>query len=697
MRRKRIRKGVLVLLSLLTFSGGSHVCADTPYRSYDRTEWSNQLAAPDTFVPSGSFNGTQTGSGAFDAPLDMAFDAQGRLFVADTGNNRIVILDQELRFVKEIHSVRDAQGETDNLREPSSVYVAQDGAIYVADTDNNRGLKLDEEGNIQQQFLRPEDKSFTSETFSPIKIMADGKGMVYIISRNVFQGIMLYNQQGAFEGYFGSPQVNASFQLLLDRFWKSILSREQREGLARYVPVEYSGFALDDEGFVFAVQSYTDTNMEQIRKLNYLGNNILPFVKNFGESEAFDYKRERWYTKFIDVDVEDDFIYALDSQWQRVYLYDRDGNRLTCFGTQGEQLGAFRSASAVKAHGNRVYVLDRLKANVTIFERTAYGKLIFEAVGLYNEGSYSEAVGPWRQVLAMDANNELAYTGIGEAMLKSKEYGEAVRYFRLGFNRERESVAYDYYRSEILRKNIGWVLLALFLIVAALVLFTNKRFLARLRRGKREEKPRGRFAAAFKKIASVLVKPVEGYNELKFKRYRNLPMVAGILFVWLFVKILDRQFTGFRFNLHNPDEFSLLIQIAVTVAPFLLFAAVNWAVCAIMDGEGRFGEILTFLAIALVPDVLFSAAAVGLSNVLVLKENVILLGVSAVGMLWSLLLLFQGQRIVHNYTSAKTAGAILLTVFGMAVVLVILLLLFSLSQQVVYFIQTVYSELMYRK
>ncbi len=170
-------------------------------------------------------------------------------------------------------------------------------------------------------------------------------------------------------------RVDPSFRLLLDRFWKSVLSKEQREGLARYVPVEYSNCCLDEQDFVYATLSYTDSNKQQLRRLNYMGNNIFPYVENFGEDEVFDYKREKWYTKFTGVAVERNFIFALDSQWQRIYMFDKEGNRLAVFGTQGEQLGSFRSVQAILVRDGVVYVLDRLKQNITVFAPTEYGEI----------------------------------------------------------------------------------------------------------------------------------------------------------------------------------------------------------------------------------------------------------------------------------------------------------------------------------
>lgn len=196
---------------------------------------------------------------------------------------------------------------------------------------------------------------------------------------------------------------------------------------------------------------------------------------------------------------------------------------------------------------------------------------------------------------------------------------------------------------------------------------------------------------------SILRKPVEGYNELKHKRYSSSFLVFLILAVWFVIKIMKRQLTGFRFNLNDPNDFSLLIQLGTTVIPFLLFVIANWAVCALMDGEGKFGEITTFTAIALIPYLIFELLSIPLSNILVLQEDLFLQCFCMIGVLWSLMLFFQGQRIVHNYSTWKTIGAVFLSICGVAIILVILLLLFSLAQQVIYFITTVYSEIAYRK
>ncbi len=111
-----------------------------------------------------------------------------------------------------------------------------------------------------------------------------------------------------------------------------------------------------------------------------------------------------------------------------------------------------------------------------------------DAVTLYSQGKYQEAIEPWQAVLARDANNQMAYSGIGEAMMKAGDYKGAVHNFRLAYNYERESVAFEYYRSQLLRENIGIMVIFMLILVVALMLFTNRKFLGLLGKKRRAAK-----------------------------------------------------------------------------------------------------------------------------------------------------------------------------------------------------------------
>jgi sugar lactone lactonase YvrE len=65
--------------------------------------------------------------GDFNIPHSLAFDSQGRLFVADRGNNRIQIFDQDGKFL----------AEWKQFGRPSGIFIAKDDTIYVVDSESN--------------------------------------------------------------------------------------------------------------------------------------------------------------------------------------------------------------------------------------------------------------------------------------------------------------------------------------------------------------------------------------------------------------------------------------------------------------------------------------------------------------------------------------------------------------------------------
>ena len=73
-----------------------------------------------------SFGKLGSGPGEFRTPHDLAMDSQGRLFVADRGNMRIQILDQDGKYL----------AEWKQFSRPSGVYIRND-LIYVADSESN--------------------------------------------------------------------------------------------------------------------------------------------------------------------------------------------------------------------------------------------------------------------------------------------------------------------------------------------------------------------------------------------------------------------------------------------------------------------------------------------------------------------------------------------------------------------------------
>jgi sugar lactone lactonase YvrE len=88
----------------------------------------------------GAEGGIGASSGSLNRPMGMAFDAALNLYVAETGNHRVTILDRNLHFVRNYTAYSDADGESIDFDTPSDVSLDREGNVWVA--DDNRALKL---------------------------------------------------------------------------------------------------------------------------------------------------------------------------------------------------------------------------------------------------------------------------------------------------------------------------------------------------------------------------------------------------------------------------------------------------------------------------------------------------------------------------------------------------------------------------
>ena len=390
------------------------------------------------------------------------------LYICDTGNNRILHVHRAedgafslVRIITEIAGAEPAAFKT-----PSDVFVAENGDIYVCDKDNNRVIQADKDLNFIRDYTKPSDNTFDqSLSFLPDKLVVDVSGRVYVLATNVNKGLVKYESDGSFTGFIGANPVTYS---MWDYIWKTFLStKAQRAQQASFVPTEYSNVAIDSEGFIYATNTVFDEydlvwdNAKPIRRLNAIGNDIL--VKNgwyppigdiHWEEQSIDYGP----SKFRDITVLDNDIYvAFDRTRGRLFGYDPQGILLWCFGTKGNSEGAFLAAVSIEHMGNDLFVLDQNEASITVFTPTEYGQLIYQASDQYLSGDYDGSADTWREVLRFNANYNLAFIGIGRALMRQENFAEAMAYFKMAYDHDNYGDAYRYYRKELIEDNVGWL------------------------------------------------------------------------------------------------------------------------------------------------------------------------------------------------------------------------------------------------
>jgi len=472
MNRRRL---LVTIASLFTLCAGLFAKGDTYIYDY----WDEVEKSPDVYRVSSVLY-------ADDLDLEKGMRNPSSLFaygnfvyICDTENNRIIELEYKenktVSLVRVIdHFYADDPEIDTTLAAPMDIYINKDGSIFIADTNHGRVVKLDADLNYLLSFVEPDDPTYEKgKTFFPQKVVADSKGRVYILAKNVNKGFLKYEYDASFSGFYGASPVVFNWT---DLIWKKLSTRAQREQMESFVPTEYANAAMDKEGFIYSVTKTFEQwdlrsdKAKPIRKLNAQGDDIL--IKNnqkappIGDLQWGNAAGIKEPSHFTDITVLDDDVYiAVDESRGRLFGYNNQGYLLFAFGNRGNINGYFRSPSSIEHVGKDLFVLDSMNASLTVFTPTDYGNLIYEATELYADGLYDESAEAWGKVLEQNGNYDLAYIGLGKSNFRQENYKEAMDYFRLKRNVKGYSKAFKDYRKEWLEENIGRVVIIVLLLI----------------------------------------------------------------------------------------------------------------------------------------------------------------------------------------------------------------------------------------
>lgn len=482
------------------FAVPASAMSSAPYNGYNYDPYGNATSAPLGYMPDVTVDYRNMGLDvALNEPQDFCVykDNQGveTLWIADTGNNRLIQLDTDYRVMRMYTSFVAEDGTVYDLISPQSVFIKYNetiGAdeIFVCTGGSSIGsngkaegechiLTATPEGTIVKVFSNPVDAVIQLDDFKPSSVVLDDSGYLYVHVASCTEGlVVLQYSDGAFKTYYGANKVVLTWEMAVQQTWKKIFSREASTGMISLTPTEISGIFLSD-GFIYTTTSSVEIESSlRVRKLNALGNNILQGDANalvnvvFGEREKI---TKRSDTRMVDLHVDEDGVMAcLDAERGRVYLYDDTCTLLTVFGykTDGSgntQNGATFDPVAIEKFGEDYLLLDSKVGAIVSYRPTYYIKMLQEANSYYLNGWYIEGEPYWREVIKYDANFARGYAAIGKSLLEKEEYEEALYWLKEGQDRTSYSMAYSEYRREFLRANFYWLIPAVVLAVVALV------------------------------------------------------------------------------------------------------------------------------------------------------------------------------------------------------------------------------------
>ena len=649
---------------------------------YDNDE--KAVAAPDAAAPAGMLTGENIGG--FNSPQDL-YAYNGRLYIADTKNNRIVIMGLSGGNTEIIADFKN-NGREDRLSEPTGICVTADG-IYIADTGNARVIKLNENKECTLVIETPNEDSFGEDfNFSPTKVAVDDHERIFVISAGYNMGLIQFDKNGGYLKSIGAPKVTLS---VIEQFWRKLSTKEQRERSQSVVPTEYSNLSVSSDGFIYVTNESTSEEVEALRRLNAKGNDVL---KRIGEpagdvtTGGLTYKGNSAIIDFCELEYGNFAI--LDRKRSRVFVYNESSELLYVFGGPGTYSGGMSVPTSMVYSGGRFYISDSGRNAVCVYELTEYGRLFGDvAKAQKNIDSDSEEAG-WNEIMKNNSNCTLAMNGIANAAYKRHDMKTAMKYYKMAGNRTDYSKAYAFVRREYIEGNIAVIVVAIVALIAAAVLVSKWR-----------SKNAGKISAdsALGRIGFiryVCYHPLKGYWEMKREKRGSVAVSAVILGAAVVVMTASNLFTGFISNTNNLQTYNMFGMSAFLIGAVFIWCIAQWCVTSLMNGEGKFGDIFIATCTALWPYIVINTVAILLSRVLLKTEGDFYYVLAAAAIIYSVALIIVSVMQTHNFTAAKTALAILITVVVILLMVFIGMLVVALCQQLIAFVKDISTEVILR-
>ncbi len=702
------------------------------YESYDTFTYSidgEPLMSPPAYTPdvksytSLDMGLLNNGGVKLSGASDITTDNDGNLYIADSANNRIVVLNKrDYKVIGIISSYVDEYGKQQTLKAPTGVYVTNpnkmvDGSthIFVCDTENRRIVVFDREYNYVRTIEKPNSVLLESESFTPNAVAVDIYGRIFVVSYNCSKGVIVMANDGTFTGFIGAQKVTTD---LFEAIWNSFQSADEVTGGIKNIAGSFNNIAVDDLGFVYVTINFTkDTDLQNqlaaiksktstyspVKKLNSIGKEIMKRNGFFDPAGAVDVLATKDLSKITDICIGNEGSWSiLDSSRARIFTYDSDGNLLFAFGNSGDSVGNGTNYVAMTyqiIHDDELdkdiynlVLLDNTATGyqITIYHPTEYCDMIMSALHNQNVHNYSASIDDWQAVLTSNNNFDLAYIGIGKALYNQGNYDEAMEMLKSAYEVEYYSNAFAAQRKEILSV---WMLPLIIVVIVAIYFFF--RFLGwAKKKNKATSLKVGRktYLEELLYAFHLVFHPFDGFWDLKHEKRGSIragTTILGITIIAFFYQAIGQ---GYVFN-PRENYSTVFIQVIGILMPVLLWVVSNWCLTTLFDGEGSLKDIYIATCYSFAPLPLFIILSTILTNVFTVSEQGIVTLLVGIGWVWVAILLFFGMVVTHDYSTSKNVITTLGTIVAMCVIMFIAILFSSLVMKMASFVIGIFTEI----
>ena len=262
--KKHFKKIALCLFAAALLLGSVlSAGADAPYKTFTFDGYGYMIQTQTAYLPYETI--TKFDDEALSSPSDVHVTDEGKIYVADTGNARIVVGDLEGNLLQ-------TMGEG-TLVSPRGVFVTENGHVYVADRDAEAVFEFGADGEMLNRYGKPESPLYgDSLSFLPIKLVVNDAGIMYVICESNTNGIVEISpiEGGTFLGYFGTNMASSSPMIIIRR---AFATKAQRAKMVSNIPSTPDNLCIDNKGLIYTVTRGEEYNT--LKRLNIAGKNVI--------------------------------------------------------------------------------------------------------------------------------------------------------------------------------------------------------------------------------------------------------------------------------------------------------------------------------------------------------------------------------------------------------------------------------------
>lgn len=686
---KKLFTVFLCLTAVFSLSLSVSAGTESPTSTFTRSVGNKTVATKAIYSPLENISMGSAGSLEETGEIkDIKADKQGSLYVL-TAKGNIYKFNNDFSDFTEISVYRN--GEKVDFSGSEGILVLSDNSLYICDTEHNRVL-LTENGEVKQIISNPTSDLIPEDfVFQPSKISVNKNGYLYVVSKGCYYGALLFTPEGEFASFYGANTVSGSILTSLTNIWNRLTQNDvKRSKTKKVLPYDFSDIYTDEKGFVYTVSgTNSNGNLGQIRMLSPGGSNILLNCDstNFGETDSVVRLNEKVRQNFCSVTVDENgFIYALDSSYGFIYVYDNRSNLMAAFGGGrglGNQKGTFARANSLTYSNGRLFVSDSYNHNITVYTETEFGRLYLTAQKYTNQSDYASAKPYWEKVLNEDSMNLQALGGLGNAAYFENDFKTAMRYAEKAGDTALYSSALSQVQEEFYGKNFAWIFplaIAAVSAIVAVTLISIKKKIVIIKNVKLHN------------CVTAMFHPFKSFYDIKYRDQGSVSLAVALTLLYFLSAAFCTICSDFRYTTFDASNYNVAFQLVQTIGIIALWTVGNWGMSSLTGGKGKIKEVFVVTAYSTVPLILFNVISTPLSHILASESSFAITALKTVSYILCGIVMCVGLMTVHEESFPKILALAFLTVILMIFIVFVLFMIAILLTQFYGFLRDAVSE-----